>query len=253
MDFIISNQKRMSVKLQRLLMIMVAIIVASMTITACWDDENDEDGEENGNGGGGVAGKRIKKWEQTTGPTDEVIRYEVTYSSNGYRSDGYNAQSKFSGALVYICNSDGLINKVEGYDSGNKLGQVTTYSYDSNKKPVKAQSVTIINGVEYNAFTIDYTFQNGRKIREVIKNEYAEIKYEYNYDSKGKRTTMTETNSTAGTRQVTYTYNSDGTWQKVTYPKGYNGSDNTIVTWEYTWENGKTTHSYQNAEDLFMY
>ena len=44
MDFIISNQKRLSVKLQRLLMIMVAIIVASMTITACHDDENDEDG-----------------------------------------------------------------------------------------------------------------------------------------------------------------------------------------------------------------
>jgi len=45
MDYIISNQKSISVKLQRLLMIMVAIIVASMTITACLEDENGENGE----------------------------------------------------------------------------------------------------------------------------------------------------------------------------------------------------------------
>jgi len=41
------NPKRMSVQIQRLLMMMVAVIVASMTVTACLDDKNDENSEEN--------------------------------------------------------------------------------------------------------------------------------------------------------------------------------------------------------------
>jgi len=43
MNTIKVNKKRMSVQIQRLLMMMVAIIVASMTVTACLEDENSED------------------------------------------------------------------------------------------------------------------------------------------------------------------------------------------------------------------
>jgi len=61
MDFIISNQKSISVKLQRLLMLMAAIMMALVTFTACLEDENDENGEDGGNGGG-VSGKRLKSY-----------------------------------------------------------------------------------------------------------------------------------------------------------------------------------------------
>jgi len=252
MDTIKENKKRMSVQIQRLLMMMVAIIVASMTVTACLEDENENDDENGGNGGGGVTGKRIKTVVQTSGPIDGFSRCEYTYNSDGThkRTDWYDEQSKLAIYLTYTSNSNGTVAKSEMFYSNNGRFQVYNYSYDSNKKLLKAEGFFIL-GTEEIRLTIDYTFQNGRKIREVIKtftNPYTESTHEYNYDSNGRRTTMTETHNLYGTKQYTFTYNSDGTLKTVTYPYGY--TDNRMVTREYSWENGKLA---QNAEDLLTY
>jgi hypothetical protein len=92
--------------------------------------------------------------------------------------------------------------------------------------------------------TINFTFQNGRKTRELmnmgggVMNEFV-----YNYDSQGRRTTTIHTlyssASVIGSRQFTRTYHADGTLQKVTYPVSF--VDNTTVTKTFTWEDGKTT------------
>ena len=156
MDFIISNQKNISVKLQRLLMIMVAIIVASMTITACWDDENDEDGEENGNGGGGVAGKRIKTTLQTDA-SGKTSRGERTYNNDGSlnRIDYYDSSSSRTSYQINTNNPDGTPNKWEDFNtSGNS---VVFYTYDANKKPLKGEGT-----IGTLPLTYDFTFQNGR-------------------------------------------------------------------------------------------
>jgi len=251
MDTIKLNPKRMSVQIQRLLMMMVAIIVASMTITACLEDENsEENNEENGgNGGGGVSGKRIKTMVQTTGPIDGAYKTEWSYNSDGTikRTDHYDEQSKLLFYQIHTYNSNGTLAKLEANDYTNAKILLYNYSYDSNKKPTKMQGVYYYpDGSEIPA-TIDYTFQNGRKIREVFKMQNIEDLLEYNYDSNGRITTVTETHNIVGTRQKTYTYSSDGTLQKVTYPNGYGGSDNRIITREFTWENGKTTQDIMDV------
>ena len=101
---------------------------------------------------------------------------------------------------------------------------------------------------------IDFTFKNGRKISEERKYSFGlsftVSKYEHEYDNKGKRTITIETHSELGKRQYTRTYNSDGTLQKVTYPIGFGGTDNTIVTNEFIWEDGKKTW---DEDDFFFW
>jgi len=96
--------------------------------------------------------------------------------------------------------------------------------------------------------TIDFTFQNGRISRLVLSldNGFSVTTHEFAYDSNGKRTTMTETTEIKSynmveSRKFTYTYNPDGTLQKVTFPNGLNGRDDRPCTYKYTWENGKKT------------
>ena len=246
MDFIISNQKRMSVKLQRLLMIMVAIIVASMTITACWDDEDDENGDGNGNSGGGVAGKRIKSWVITCSkPVDGIVKTDYSYNSDGTlrRTDGYDSSSKLYMYTIFTSNSDGMWEKYVQHYETMPLRVEFNFSYNSNKILQKCQFNTFSGGVLVQTANIDYTFENGRKTLEVytISGSAADAQYSFNY-SNGRRTTSTYTTyvgSQVYTMTYTRTYNSDGTLQKVTYPLSV--TDNTLVTQTYTWENGKTT------------
>ena len=241
------NKKRMSVQIQRLLMMMVAIIVASMTVTACLEDENsEENNEENGgNGGGGISGKRLKTTVTTSG-TMEPFRGEYTYNSDGTlkRIDYYDVStSKLSRYTVITSNSDGTVAKEELFDTWGDW--VINYTSWDNKRPLKAEGYSTAGGVKI-PVTFDFTYQNGRLTRFVQKTgtqgdySYRENKYEPVYDSNGRRTSTTETDSSLGQRKFTRTYNSDGTLQKVT-TDGYAGYQNTNYTVTYTWENGKTT------------
>ena len=96
-------------------------------------------------------------------------------------------------------------------------------------------------------YSYDYTYQNGRLIRVVIKIGhpgtdlyYTEILFEHNYDNNGRRISTNETHNHMGKRQYTRTYNSDGTLQKVVYGD-YEGYPKSGSTSTYTWENGKST------------
>ena len=242
---------------KRLLMMMAAIMMAFATLTSCDEDEDpsdDPDEIENGENGG-VAGKRIKTLLQTTGPADGPYRLEFSYNSDGSikQVDYYDESSKHVGYNNVTCNADGTVSRekfywIVGNSSNFELNYDWTYTYGSDKKPTKAEIVYYYNTVATE--NIVYTFQNGRQTRQVWTSssgqEVVSIQYDFNYDNKGKRTTTTETHSMLGTRQTTRTYNSDGTLQKVTYPNGYNGSDNTIITKSFTWEDGKTNYNYDD-------
>ena len=242
--------KRTSVQPQRLLMMMATILMAFATLTACDDifgDKTDENGkeEEGGNGGGGVSGKRLKT-TLITEASGEIHRGEHTYNNDGSlkRVDWYDASSKLISYDIYTNNTDGTHNKWENFNThGN---QVLVFTYDSNKKPLKAEG-TIGEG----PLIYEYTFQNGRLIRHVMKignigaPGYVEDKFEPEYDSNGRRTTTTETHSIVGTRKYTRTYNSDGTLQKV-IADDYAGYANTGFTQTFTWENGKTTVKFDD-------
>ena len=261
------ERKSMSVKtFKRLLMMMAAIMMAFATFTSCNEDEDpsdDPDEIENGDNGnnGGVSGKRLITMVQTTGPIDGPARSEMSYNSDGTvkRVDQYDVSSKLILYTTYTCNSDGTKHKEELYDVSNssnpQLFYEYTYSYDANKKPLKAEGTYFLNGINMTV-TIDYTFQNGRKTHEVltslssVSQEIVTIEYDITYDNNGRRSTTTETHSSLGTRKYTRTYNSDGTLQKVTYPYGYNGSDNRTVTNEFKWENGKKTW---NEDDFYWW
>jgi len=98
MDTIKENKKRISVQIQRLLMMMVAIIVASMTITACLEDENEND-DENGNGGAQTG--------TYTGEKDGTkFTLKITKGANTYASQvGYNyeltaSSKKSTGSII---------------------------------------------------------------------------------------------------------------------------------------------------------
>jgi len=245
MESIKLNQKRMSVQIQRLLMMMVAIIVASMTVIACSEDENsDENNEENGgNGGGGVvAGKRLKSYIVSS--PENTTRSEYSYNNDGTlkRIDNYyHESSKLFQYVIVTSNSDGTVAKQEQYLVDVSLITVWNFSYDANKKPLKRQGTSSMDGVEIGTSTVDYTFQNGRKTRDVVK-DYSgivlqqETLREYSYGSNGRRTTTIQTIN-GNTLQYTRTYNSDGTLQKVT---------SSSITITFTWENGKPPHDFDD-------
>ena len=256
MKSIKSKKERMSVQLQRLLMMMATILMAFATLTACdiLEDNNDENGkeeEEGGNGGGGVSGKRLKT-AISTSASGAIERWEYTYNNDGSlkQSDCYDASSKRYLYTIITNNSDGKCIKEEYFYVDANMTQIMSYSYDANKKPLKAEGAIETMG-EKIPLTFDFTFQSGRLTRYLIKsgspgsNGYAEIKYEQNYDSNGRRTTTTVTDSSLGTRKLTRTYNSDGTLQKVTADT-YAGYPNSGFTTTYTWENGKTTWNFDD-------
>jgi len=252
------TNKRMSVKFsfQRLLTLMTAIMMALVTFTACTKDDGNGDGGDNGGGNGGVSGKRIKSYVVSSSslkmPDD--IRAEYSYNNDGTlkRSDFFlNKSTNLISYDIITNNSDGTIAKTETHDleSSTRL-VVWEYSYDSNKKPLKGQSSTFMDGKVVTTQTKDYVFQNGKKIREVLKTYVpgvtvvlTDFLYEYEYDSQGRRTATTVTAVLTGKSiKHTRTYNSDGTLQKVTYP--IDMDDSTPVVMTFTWENGKSTHNY---------
>jgi len=242
------KSKRTGVKFsfQSMLMLMAAIMMALVTLTACpVDDENDDPDEiENGENGnnGGVAGKRIKS-TIITEEGGETRTGDFTYNSDGTlnRIDWNDSYS------IFTNNPDGTYAKWEDINTYGEM--VMVYSYDANKKPLKAEG-TIKNSAGTSPVTYDFTFQNGRKTFEIQKfgtpgtDGYMSVTFEYNYNSSG-RTTTTETHSLVGKRQFTRTYNSDGTLQKVT-TGGYTGVPTTGFTQTFTWENGKTTVNHDD-------
>jgi len=221
--------------------ILMASIMAAMTFTACPGEDSDPDGGENGSGG--VAGKRYTSYVVNYSNSPDT-RSEVSYDSNGLliRNDVYYTES--SKRIMYeiiTSNPDGTLAKHEQYmEDMPGYKTVWEYSYDSNKTLLKRQGTTFMDGVVIGVTTMDYTFQNGRKIRDVLTgNNQVDVR-EYNYDSNGRRTTTTHTTTSGGnvsTKQYTRIYNADGTLQKVT------GPDFTVI---YTWENGKTAWNYNN-------
>ena len=242
------KSKRTGVKFsfQSILMLMAAIMMAFATLTSCDEDEDpseDPDEIENGNNGG-VAGKRIIT--TLTESASETFRGDYTYNSNGTlkRIDYYDpSTSKLVRYSITTSNSDGTVAKEELFDTWGDW--VFNYSYGSNKKPLKVEGYAITDGIK-TPVTIDFTFQNGRLTSSIQKTgtpgdySYRVNTYEPVYDSNGRRTSTTETDSALGQRKFTRTYNSDGTLQKVT-TDGYQGFPNTGYTVTYTWENGKTT------------
>ena len=240
--------------LRRMLRMMAVVLTALMTIAACATEDDvigDDDGGGDGGGGGGVvAGKRLKTMVQADASGTIIIREEFTYNSDGSqkRVDLYNALSTSVGYNILTNNSDGTIKKDELFTL--EVNQVWNYTYDSNKKPLKAEG-TIDNKIPA---SIDYTFQNGRQIRQVLKisypgDNYIEVIYEHNYDSNGRRISTDETHNLVGKRKLTRTYNSDGTLQKVV-ASDYSLYANTRETFTFTWENGKST---QDIDDLLAY
>lgn len=226
--------------LKRFLVLMAAIM-AAMTFTACPGEDSDPDGGENGSGG--VSGKRIKTVVETS-VTGEIQRMEHTYNSNGdlTRIDRYDASSKRVAYWNITNNSDGTWAKTESFAEYGD--EVFVYSYDANKKPIKAEGT--VNGVPS---TYEFTYQNGRRVRAVLRIGSSVATFENNYDNNGRRTTTTETLSAAGTQQYTRTYNSDGTLQKIT-ATGYSLIPNSGSTETYTWENGKRSF---NDDDYIFY
>ena len=247
-NYLEKENVRMNIKfsMKRLLMSMIAIMMAMATFTACEvlnpkdDDENDDNG--------GVAGKRLKS-TIITEDGGEIQSGQYTYNSDGTlkRIDWNNGDYQ-----IITSNSDGTWAKVENFNTNGDM--VLVYSNDANKKPLKAEG-TIKSSNGTSPITYDYTFQNGRLILHVQNigtpgvAGYNKITSEQKYDSNGRRTTTTETHSLVGERQFTRTYNSDGTLQKVT-TDGYTGLPTTGFSQTFTWENGKTKY---NFDDYYLH
>ena len=225
------SSKRMSVKLQRLIMFSATMMMTLMTFTACpLDDEN---GGEDDGGGGGVSGKRLKSTMITCSkPLNQpLVRNEYSYNNDGTlsRVDGYDASSK----LLYYSddntfNSDGTLATDVLYEAGGSVMMKSTYFYNSNKTLQKIESDCI-------SYTMlqEFTYENGKRIKNVITTSLSIEWGEHisNYDNQGRRTTTIYTlYSDVGVFSKTYTrtYNTDGTLQKVTYPLSF--VDNTPVT-----------------------
>ena len=250
MKSINSKKERMSVQLQRLLMMMATIMMAFATLTACeiLEDNNDENGkeeEEGGNGGGGVSGKRLKSSE--TNSSSPLIMYSKSvcfYNNNGQciRSETYDASSKLISTTISTYNSNGTLAKTVTNNENDKIVTEVLYSYNSNKTLQKSEDNFYLDGKLIQTTHWEYTFENGKKISQKYhlegNSDYGVLTF--NYDGNGRRTT-TVLNYYGGdillTMTYTRTYNSDGTVQKLTYPVNF--VDNTPVTVTFTWENGK--------------
>jgi hypothetical protein len=241
------KQKKLTFKSISVKMLMI-IFAILMAFTSCGGNNNGNGNDDNGNGngnngGGGVAGKRIKEFLQTT--SSGTVKSVYNYNNDGSikQIDLYNGTVRIT-YNVYTNHSDGRPESYETFYEGVEtkgMKGVTQLSYDSNKTLQKMESILYMNGVEITKITIDYTFQNGRKTRElqISSGGLAQTERVYEYDSQGKRTKTTETTSAGGiiNQTVIYTrsYNSDGTLDKVTYT---NPMDNTPSTISFTWENG---------------
>jgi hypothetical protein len=241
--------------LRRMLRMMAVVLTALMTITACVTEDEDVIGDDddggNGGGGGGVAGKRIKTMLETDA-SGVTTRSEYIYNSNGSlkQSDTYDKTSTRIRYSTYTYNSNGTLQKWEAFaEYGDEF---VVYTHDANKKPLKGEG-EIHNSLGVHPVSYNYTFQNGRQIRQVMKaghpGEYIEVIFDHNYDNNGRRISTTETHSVVGTRKSTRTYNSDGTLQKIVV-SDYAGYPNTGSTSTFTWENGKST---LNDDDYAAY
>jgi hypothetical protein len=236
-----NNRVGVSFLLQRFMMLMVAVM-ATMTFTSC--PGSDENGEENENGG--VAGKRLKSYIVRS-PGSQDLRSEYSYNSDGTlkRIDNYyHASSELMQYVIITNYPDGTVAKQEQYLLGNyPLFTVWDFSNDSNKKPLKRDGTSSTGGVIISTSTVDFTFQNGRKIREIeiLKDASGATiqvtQRDYNYDNRGKRTTTNITINGVSSQQ-TRSYNSDGTLQKATHSSG--------GTIEFTWENGKPPNDFDD-------
>jgi len=230
--------------IQRFFFLMVAIM-ASMTFTACdsFNDDDDENG--GGDGPGSISGKRIKTVVEA--PVDGPVRTEHTYNSNGTlnRVDSYDASGKRVMYSTFTSNSDGTRAKHIQVDEAYTFATTEyIYFYNTDKTPQKMEG-TISTG---STSTHVYTFQNGRKTREVISVRMGgtlvqEIELVYNYDNNGRRTTTTQTPKIGVPVTYTRTYNSDGTLRTVTYTVS-----GQTITKTFTWENGNSTVN----EDHFL-
>ena len=232
----------------------MAACMAAMTFAACIEAPANPDngGGDNGGDDGGVSGKRVKS-ELITDADGKTQKGDYTYNNDGMlvRIDWKYSWTSAKIYDVFTNNSDGTTAKWENYNEyGN---QVLTYSYDSNKKPIKATG-TITNSEGTVPVTYDITWQNGRQTRQVMKmrsgSSSITVTWDINYDSNGKRTFSTETHSTAGVRKYTRTYNSDGTVQKVIVDS-YSKYTGTGFTQAFTWESGKIAVNY--LDDYYQY
>ena len=245
--------KRMSVQMQRLLMMMATILMAFATLTACdiLEDNNDEGGkeEEGGNGGGGgiVSGKRVKSIVTTCSNPVMYSRTESIYNSSGQciRGETYDASSKLIDTSISTYNSDGTLAKTVT-DQGETVAEFI-YFYNSNKILQKSEHNFYQGGVLKQTTKSEYTYENGKKIRQKSymegQSDYNE--FLFNYDGNGRRTTTVQTyygDNLVFSMTHTRTYNTDGTVQKITHPVNF--VDNTPVTITFTWENGKDATLY---------
>jgi hypothetical protein len=248
-----NNRVSVTFLLQRIMFFMVATM-ATMTFTACpGSDENGDD--ENGGSSGGFSGKRVKNSILTTTSPKSlgIYRVERSYNSDGTlkQMDSYDKASNLVINAIFTNNPDGTRAKIENNYLDRPLKVTYEYIYDSKKTLQKAQVYTYTNGTLESTTYVEYTFENGKKIREVLMKPGGgswQNQWEYSYDSNGRRTITTMTNSSypSNPMKFTRTYNADGTINKVTYPIDL--IDDTPVTETFTWENGKTTVD----EDIFF-
>jgi len=225
------------------------------------DGETEQDwtvtitGGKDDNGGGSVSGKRIKSWVQSTSRPEDYVRVEYKYNSDGSikEVDQYNNAGHYTHS-VYTNNSDGSPKKIDQTFipvSMQNMKNVAVFTYSTNKTLQKMETNLYTDQNLTATGTTEYTFVSGRKTRELFTST-GNVKIEriFEYDSKGKRTITTESQSVAEiflySRVFTRTYNADGTLDTVTFPWGY--MDNTTVTMKVTWENGKKAVD----EDIYL-
>ena len=219
----------------------------TVTITATTKSGNKSDNitlTVKANGNSGVANKRIKTWVQSSSNAADYVRAEFSYNSNGTikQTDFYDQSSNRTQYSVFTTNPDGTLAKFVLHYEGNTYQTEYEYFYDSQKVLQNARVSFLDNLLN----TVEYTFENGRKIREVFKNPSGSItqQFEYKYGSNGRRTTTTETAYVPQmiVREFTRTYNSDGTIQKVTF-----SFEDRPVTIIFTYEDEKPPYD----EDIY--
>ena len=176
-----SRKHGTGISIQRLLLMMAAVMMALAAFTACFDeDENGGDEDGNGNGGGGgisVTGKRLKSMEWTCAkPLNQNFDKQVyTYDSDGKitRSDMYQS-SKL--AYYFICTHypDGTVSKIVTYDAnGTVVSSMSDYTYVYNSdKTVQKIQYTVNNGAYIYDLFFEYTYENGKKSQRGDDDQY---------------------------------------------------------------------------------
>jgi len=213
-------------------------ICMMLALFACSDNSDPEEDDD----GGAVSGKRIKSYVvNTASGVNGPVRWEFSYKSDGSAKqiDIYDKSSKRVIYSTFTNNSDGTISVAEQIDNTySNTKWVFDHSYNSDKTLKKIQGTAYLIGKvdPVGANSTDFSYKDGKISRVVLQNGLITVQTDYEYDSKGRISASIQKQGNGSSFKNTFSYNSDGTLQKVNYQDGQD-----IISINYTWENGKTT------------